>query len=242
VKLIVGLGNPGPRYTNSRHNIGFRVVDQLAHHHGVPVATERFLGVYGEGFLGSCEEGFLGSGEEGSPGSGEERERLGFLKPTTFMNRSGGSVAAALAGLPDVLPERDLLIVYDDLDLPLGRIRLRPRGGDGGHNGISDVIERLGTRDFARLRFGIGRPAASDGVIDFVLDPFSADEEELALERIPIACEAALALLTEGAAVAMDRFNADPGAAPSSEAAEASPPDLGSGPKSVPVSEPRKAR
>ncbi len=214
----MGLGNPGPRRADSRHNIGFRVVDRLARELGVSVDQERFLGLYGEGFL--YGEAFLCA--EGFPHEGDARpespaERLGFLKPTTFMNRSGDSVAAALAGLPDVVPSRDLLVVFDDLDLPLGRIRLRPRGGGGGHNGVTHVIQRVGTGDFARLRFGIGRPHAAREVIDFVLDPFSSDEENWIVERIPTACEAALTLFREGVVVAMDRFNADPEAIPEPE-------------------------
>ena len=215
MKLVVGLGNPGPRYANSRHNVGFRVVDRLAHAQRVSEGGERFLGLYQEGFLHEHSQGAAKT-EGFRPRADLPVERLGLLKPATFMNLSGDSVAEAIAGLPDVLPSRDLLVVYDDLDLPLGRIRVRPRGGGGGHNGISHVIERLGTQDFARLRFGIGRPDAGD-VIDFVLDPFSSEEEDLVVERIPIACDAALTLLREGAAVAMDRFNADPEAVPEPE-------------------------
>ena len=101
----------------------------------------------------------------------------------------------------------------ENLDLPLGRIRVRPRGGAGGHNGLGDVIERLGSRDFARLRFGIGRPEGRDGVVDFVLDGFSPEEKRVLDERLPVAAEAALTCLREGPVIAMDRFNADPSAA-----------------------------
>jgi PTH1 family peptidyl-tRNA hydrolase len=200
VKLVVGLGNPGPRHQRSRHNVGFRIVDHLARAQGVQVSTERFLGLFGEGFVPRAP---------GSP-PGAASEPLCFLKPATFMNRSGDAIAAALAGLPDVDLRRDLLVVYDDLDLPLGRIRVRPSGGAGGHNGLADVIDRLDSREFARLRFGIGRPAGGrDGVIDFVLEGFSPDEERVVGERVPMAAEAAVVCLRDGPALAMDRFNAD---------------------------------
>jgi PTH1 family peptidyl-tRNA hydrolase len=222
VKLIVGLGNPGPRYASSRHNVGFRIVDHLARAQGVEVLEERFEGLYAEGFVPPpAVDG----------GDGGDAERLGILKPTTLMNRSGDSVALALAAFPEVQPERDLLVVYDDLDLPLGRIRLRPRGGAGGHNGMGSIIEALGRQDFARLRFGIGRPQAPEGsssegrgegrgqVIDFVLDGFDAQEDRVLAERTPTAAAAAETLLAEGAVAAMDRFNADPVAASECEVA-----------------------
>jgi PTH1 family peptidyl-tRNA hydrolase len=228
VKLIVGLGNPGPRYASSRHNVGFRIVDHLARAQGVEVLEERFEGLYAEGFVPPP----VVAGVDGVDGvDGGDAEHLGILKPTTFMNRSGDSVALALSAFPDVQPERDLLVVYDDLDLPLGRIRLRPRGGAGGHNGMGSIIEALGRQDFARLRFGIGRPQAPEGsssegrgegrgqVIDFVLDGFDAQEDRVLAERIPTAGAAAETLLAEGAAAAMDRFNADPLAASECEAA-----------------------
>lgn len=211
MKLVVGLGNPGPRYARSRHNVGFRVVEHLARDQGLDLDAERFLGRYAEGFLPPA------------PGSDADAERLGLLEPATFMNRSGDAVAAAVAELVELDPGRDLVVVYDDLDLPLGRLRLRPRGGAGGHRGVQSVIDALGTRDFPRLRFGIGRPdpGAAPGephaprepdreVVDFVLDAFSADEERVLAARVPVAAEAALVLLRDGAEVAMGRFNAAP--------------------------------
>jgi PTH1 family peptidyl-tRNA hydrolase len=207
VKLVVGLGNPGPRYAASRHNVGFRIVDELARSQGVEILEERFQGLYAQGFVPVEQDaGF----EQGA-------EPLAFLEPTTFMNRSGESVARAAAAL-ETDPARELLVVCDDLDLPLGRIRLRPRGGAGGHNGMASVIECLGTKEFARLRFGIGRPdessgsPGSPGVIDFVLDAFSREEERVLAERVPIASAAAAAFLRDGPVVAMDRYNRADGA------------------------------
>lgn len=204
MKLVVGLGNPGLRYANSRHNIGFRVVEALAHAQGLEIGLERFLGLYAEGVVPPAAGG--------TPDL--RQDRLGFLEPTTFMNRSGESIAAALAELPEIEPSRDLLVIYDDLDLPLGRLRLRPRGGAGGHNGMVSVIDKLGP-DFARLRFGIGRPTpvgapAREETIEFVLDTFSPIEEKLLAERIPQAAEAAAVSLRDGVVLAMDRFNRTP--------------------------------
>lgn len=206
MKLVVGLGNPGSRYADSRHNIGSRILNQLATAQGVALDQELFSGRYGTGFVPLAP---------GAPVSGDP-ESVAFLVPTTFMNRSGAAVAAALAGLPEVEASRDLLVVYDDLDLPLGRIRVRPRGGAGGHNGLADVIACLESQEFARLRFGIGRPEGSEvgdkkqTVIDFVLDGFGPDEQSLLSERISTAADAALTCLRDGPSVAMDQFNADP--------------------------------
>ena len=194
MKLIVGLGNPGPRYSRSRHNVGFRVGGEVARECDLRLDQERFLGRYAEGRLG------IGGGST---------EALGLLLPSTFMNLSGWSVAAALSELPDVDPECDLLVVYDDLDLPLGRLRLRPRGGDGGHRGVSSVIEALETRNIPRLRFGIGRPPPAVDVLDFVLAPFSVSEEPQVSRGVSRACAAALCALREGVAIAMDRFNSE---------------------------------
>ncbi len=205
MKLVVGLGNPGPRYVASRHNVGFRVVAALARSQGLDVARERFLGRFVEGTLPA------GPGETAAPDA--VPTRLGMLLPLTFMNRSGASVAAALEQLPGVDPARDLVVVYDDLDLPLGRLRLRPDGGAGGHRGMADVLDAVGSRDVPRVRFGIGRPAepgddARGEVVDFVLDAFSSEEEQLLAERIPLAADAAVSLLRDGATTAMDRYNA----------------------------------
>ena len=208
MKLVVGLGNPGPRYAASRHNVGFLVVDSLARSLGLALDEERFGGLWAEGHLPP--------GPEAAPDA--PAEPLGLLKPLTFMNRSGESVAAALAALPACDPGTDLAVVYDDLDLPFGRLRVRPSGGAGGHRGMESLIESLDTRAFARVRFGIGRPEADERarsqVVDFVLEDFSADEERVLADRIPTAAEAVAAVLREGAVRAMDRFNAAPEPAP----------------------------
>jgi PTH1 family peptidyl-tRNA hydrolase len=187
VKLVVGLGNPGPRYRHTRHNAGFRVLDAVAARAGAGAPASRFAGRYAEGMLAG--------------------ERVGLLAPETFMNRSGEALALALAALPSVDPAADLLVVLDDVDLPLGRLRLRARGSSGGHNGLADVLERLATDAIPRLRFGIGRPEEPRDTVDFVLEPFASAEELLLAEALPRAADAVACFVAEGIAAAMNRFN-----------------------------------
>ena len=187
MKLVVGLGNPGPRYRHTRHNAGFRVLDAVAARAGAGPAESRFAGRYAEGMLAG--------------------ERVGLLAPETFMNRSGEALALALAALPSVEPAADLLVVLDDADLPLGRLRLRARGSSGGHNGLADVLERLATDAVPRLRFGIGRPEEPRDTVDYVLEPFAPAEEVLLAEALPRAADAVACFVAEGSAAAMNRFN-----------------------------------
>lgn len=190
MKLVVGLGNPGSRYEQTRHNAGFRVAQSVAAQHGIELASLRFSGRYGEGTLEGVE--------------------FGVLLPQTFVNRSGEAVAAAVAGLAIDSPERDLLLVYDDMDLPLGRIRLRRGGGAGGHNGMADVISCLESRALPRLRFGIGRPPESQDPVDYVLSPFSAQEEEQLVGGIEHAARAVAVFAALDVDAAMNRFNLAP--------------------------------
>jgi PTH1 family peptidyl-tRNA hydrolase len=128
--LVVGLGNPGPRYVATRHNIGFRILECFGRQQGIALLADRFFGRYGSGRVGDLE--------------------VGLLAPQIFMNRSGQAVSAALRAFPELDPAADLLVLYDDLDLPLGRIRLRPAGGVGGHRGMADVADEIATREFPR--------------------------------------------------------------------------------------------
>lgn len=200
MKLVVGLGNPGPRYAGTRHNVGFRVVDRLAERCGVALDEERFQGRFGSGWL---------------PRVGEETLALGLLEPLTYMNLSGTSVAEALEVLPVADPTTDLLLVFDDVDLPFGRLRVRPGGGPGGQRGVADVIAALGRQDFARLRFGVGRPEGGLDTADWVLSPFTPDEAARLAGRLDAAAEAIEIALVDGVPAAMNRFNRDPAAEPS---------------------------
>lgn len=195
MKLLVGLGNPGPRYAPTRHNVGFRIAERWARRTGIALAEQRFGGLYGAGSLARPES---------------EPLAVGALEPLSWMNRSGEALAAAVAGLGLTDPASELLLVFDDVDLPFGRLRLRPRGGAGGHRGVADVIEALGHSDFPRLRFGVGRPEGALDTADWVLEPFSEDEEQRLPERLEAACDAVDAALLDGVGPAMNRFNRDP--------------------------------
>ena len=170
--LIVGLGNPGARYARTRHNIGFMVADRWAARHHIDIAKKRANYLYGQGALDLTPAPF--PAREGGKNS---EARVIVAKPRTYMNLSGDAVGELMQRY-HVMKQR-LIVVYDDLDLPLGRIRIRAEGSAGGHNGMKSIIERLGTQDFPRMRLGVGRPeAAGKGAVDYVLDTFSKAEQD----------------------------------------------------------------
>jgi PTH1 family peptidyl-tRNA hydrolase len=185
MKLVVGLGNPGRKYLDTRHNVGFMVIDDLAGRWRYDRSRAGFGGQFGTGHIGS--------------------EKTLLLKPETFMNRSGQSVQEAMAFYK--LGLEDLLVVSDDLALPLGRLRLRAKGSAGGHNGLANVIERLGDNGFARLRIGIGS-ATGERMVSHVLSPFQPEERETVLEAVGRASESVACWIEEGIETAMNRFNA----------------------------------
>jgi len=189
VKLIVGLGNPGTKYAETRHNAGVLVLERLAEREAASWELDRGL----RARIAWLER-------EGGPHL--------LLLPQTFMNRSGESVVSALRRWPDIGVEEDLIVVYDDLDLPTGRIRLRPSGGAGGHRGMADIVDRLETRSIPRLRFGIGHPGDSASVVDWVLERFAASEQAELSEALDRAADAILSASSEGVSRAMGRFNA----------------------------------
>ena len=184
--LIIGLGNPGKEYAAHRHNVGFRVVDALARAHGLSFSRQK-------AFQAQVAEGRIAG------------QRAILAKPRTFMNLSGRAVGR-LVRARGIEPER-LLVVYDDLDLPLGRLRLRPEGGAGGHKGMRSIIDTLGSQAFARLRVGIGRPPGQMDPADYVLHPFRGEERTLLARVLPRAVAAAECWLAEGIVAAMDEFN-----------------------------------
>ncbi len=186
--LIVGLGNPGKRYRDTPHNAGFQVCDRFAARHGLGEETRKFGGLFGRGRV--------------------DQQDVGVLKPETYMNLSGESVAQAVRYLP-IEPE-DVFLVFDDMDLPSGKLRLRKGGGHGGHNGIRSVIEHLGTRDFARLRVGVGRPPQQRGATGHLLSKVRPDERKRFSETVDLAVEAVEGFLKDGIDAAMNRFNGLP--------------------------------
>jgi PTH1 family peptidyl-tRNA hydrolase len=200
MKIVVGLGNPGPRYAATRHNIGARIVERFATDRGFALSEHRFESRFGLGKTPSS------AGEQPDGPSFD----VAVLVPETYMNRSGIAVAEVLSGIPvDEIPE-DLLIVVDDLDLPFGRLRIRPRGSSAGHRGLEDIAERISSTDFPRLRFGIGRPEAEIDTVDWVLDAFSKEEEAALGERIALAAEAVGSILIDGVVASMNRYNRSP--------------------------------
>ncbi len=182
--LLLGLGNPGRRYVNTRHNAGFLVVDRLARRDGATVERKQL-------------------------GSLAERVQVGgaaciVAKPQSFMNRSG-QPAASLRGYYKVEPD-DVVVVHDDVDLPFGRIRVKRGGGHGGHNGLRDLIACIGPQ-FLRVRFGVGRPADGRDTADFVLGMWSADESAVLDDIVDKAADAATLVVREGISLAMNQVN-----------------------------------
>jgi PTH1 family peptidyl-tRNA hydrolase len=189
--LIVGLGNPGAKYTGTRHNIGFEVVDRLSKSWAIPLKEERrFQGEYGAGF-------------------GPARAKVYLLKPTTYMNRSGQSMRAVLDWLK--LSPAQVLVVYDEMDLPLGRLRLRLSGSAGGHNGMKSAIAHLGTQEFPRLRIGIGaaqRQGEGDkAVVSHVLGNFSKAERQTMDAVVDTTLGAIEKALKDGVEKSMSLYN-----------------------------------
>jgi PTH1 family peptidyl-tRNA hydrolase len=185
VKLVVGLGNPGKKYERTRHNVGFLIIDHIASQNEIKVRTKRCSALVGEW--------------------SSHGEKIVFAKPQTYMNRSGESVKALMRwfhATPD-----DVVIVYDDLDLPLGRIRIRAKGSAGGHRGVASIMESLAGAPFCRVRVGIGRPPISMDSADYVLEPFSAQESAELDDVAARAMQALMCLLQEGIQKAMAQFN-----------------------------------
>jgi peptidyl-tRNA hydrolase, PTH1 family len=185
IRAVIGLGNPGRKYQASRHNAGFQVLDQLA---------------AAEGLTWSMKRDFKAEIAEWRRGS----DRVFLVKPQTFMNLSGESVSA-FRSFYKLEPE-DLLIAYDDMDLPLGRLRLRMAGGAGGHNGMKSILGVLGSNQVDRLRIGVGRPDRGDEV-GFVLGRFSADEAKTMAQAIDFSVDSIRSWLTQGMSATMNLFN-----------------------------------
>ena len=193
MKLIVGLGNPGRAYAHNRHNVGFICLNHFAKKQGIKFDKKR----------GKAR---IGIGEVAN-------NKIVIAKPQTYMNLSGQSVSRLVKKFDINL--NDLVIIYDDLDLPPGKIRIRQGGSSGGHKGIDSIISSLGSRDFSRLRIGIGRPTTTEGsdqiseadIIAYVLSDFTPEEKQAITQLIPRVSEAIYYLLTEGVTSAMNEYN-----------------------------------
>lgn len=196
MKLVIGLGNPGPQYEHTRHNVGFRVVDKLANKLGWAWNERRSRALLASGMIGT--------------------EKVVLAKPLTYMNLSGQSVGELVRWYK--LQPEDILVVYDELDFPVGKVQLRTKGSAGGHNGVSDIIAHLHTNEFPRLRIGIGRPTHQhmDGA-SYVLGIPPTDERIQLDDAEDHALEAVQLVITEGVGSAMNKVNVDPEAARKAE-------------------------
>ena len=185
MKLVVGLGNPGRQYQGTRHNVGFCVLAELARFFATTGVKHKFDSEVVEANLGG--------------------ERTLLLSPLTYMNRSGASVQAARSFFK--IPEKELLVVCDDLNLPLAKLRFRTKGSSGGQKGLEDIVRRLGTEEFSRLRIGIGSPPEGRDWADYVLSKFTKQEVSEIEEAVHLAADAVVAWAGEGIETCMDRYN-----------------------------------
>jgi peptidyl-tRNA hydrolase, PTH1 family len=182
---IVGLGNPGPQYHETRHNAGFLAIEELTKKTGVQFSKTDFSSLYCKALIGN-QDAML-------------------VQPQTFMNLSGQAVSSVMSYFK--IPVERLLVIYDDLDLPLGKIRFRLSGSPGGHKGLTSVIQMLGTQQIARLRVGIGRPGNDQAVVDYVLSSFSGAEKKIFADSIERAAIASTYFVTDGPDYVMNHFN-----------------------------------
>ncbi|BAU26194.1 peptidyl-tRNA hydrolase [Aneurinibacillus soli] len=186
MKVIVGLGNPGREYEMTRHNVGFWAIDRLADEWGIALNQGKFKGLIGEGRVGT--------------------EKVILVKPLTYMNLSGECVSPLLS-FYKLDPEEDLLVIYDDLDLPCGKIRLRTKGSAGGHNGIKSLLAHLGTQEFKRIKVGIDRPEPGRKVVDYVLGTFPPEQKADVEEAVKRAAEASRAWTEISFLRVMNQYN-----------------------------------
>ncbi len=183
--LVVGLGNPGNKYENTRHNVGFHAIDYLSERHNIKLTKIGYKAIYGEGFI--------------------DGTRVILLKPQTFMNLSGESVREIVIWYK--IPLERLIVIYDDIDLEPGKIRVRPKGSSGSHNGMKSIIYQLQEQNFPRIRIGIGRPPEKWDLADYVLSKFPKEDWEIIFNSIEKAAEAAIMVTKSGPEKAMNYYN-----------------------------------
>lgn len=184
--LIVGLGNPGRQYEATRHNMGFDVIDKLVEEYNVPQSGVKFNAMYGKGRI------------EGQP--------VILMKPLSYMNLSGGPVRD-MANYFKIDPETEMIVIYDDIDLEPGQLRIRKKGSAGGHNGIKHIIQQLGTQTFVRIKVGVGAKPKGWDLADHVLGRFSTEDRKLVDEAIAKAAKAVDIIISQGTDVAMNEYN-----------------------------------
>lgn len=184
--LIVGLGNPGKKYERTRHNMGFDTIDYLVEKHHIPQSGVKFNAMYGRGILGG--------------------QRAVFMKPLSFMNLSGGPVRE-MANYFKIDLEKELIVIYDDIDLEPGQLRIRKQGSAGGHNGLKDIIQKVGTQNFIRVRVGVGAKPKEWDLVDHVLGRFTDSERKIVDESICRAGDAVEMILARGVDIAMNEYN-----------------------------------
>ena len=183
--LIVGLGNPERDYANTRHNMGFDVINELSNHNQIEVKKTKFEGLYGNGVIAG--------------------EKVILLKPQTFMNLSGKSLIQ-FANFFKIEPDH-IIVIYDDMDLPIGTIKIRKKGGPGTHNGMKSVVQMMGREDFPRVRIGIGRPKEDENIIDYVIGYVPEEELEELRKSTKKAAKAIEAIIENGIDTAMNQYN-----------------------------------
>jgi hypothetical protein len=185
MKIIAGLGNPGTEYAQTKHNVGFMLVDALAEHLNAPAWKEDFFSAITEVRIGG--------------------EKVFLVKPLTYMNNSGEALGPMLSYYK--MDADDLVVVHDDMDIPAGTVRIRKKGGSGGHNGIKSILAHVGSENFARVRIGVGRPPAGWTVINHVLAPFSSEDAPKIRAAIDYLLPAAECIVTDGVDLAMNKYN-----------------------------------
>lgn len=184
--IIAGLGNPGREYVNTRHNIGFEAIDVLASKYNIKFNKEKFKGLFGEGYIAG--------------------EKVILVKPQTYMNLSGECIREFVNWYK--IDSENLIVIFDDVSLPLGRMRIRPKGSDGGHNGVKNIIYQLASDVFPRIKIGIGAPINADyDLASFVLGKFSKEEIKILTDTVIKAADAAETIMKSGVQEAMAKFN-----------------------------------
>lgn len=183
--LIVGLGNPEEEYSKTRHNMGFNTINKISQQYNIEVKQNKFQALYGSGMI--------------------EKEKVILLKPQTYMNLSGESVKE-VAEFYNLKPE-EIIVIYDDIDIEKGHIKIRKKGGAGSHNGMKSVVEELQSTDFARIRVGIGQPEFKSDMINYVIGKVPQEEQEILQQGVEKAAKAVEEILKNGIDIAMNKFN-----------------------------------